>query len=142
MAITISVSMQWIDKAGACPFLQIAPAGQYRREDWEWQYGTVAPGCGRNDGTVSASPSSRRPWELLPADRRTCCCGTSTTLGKRPSFDAAAPPEQARELYEYCVEKIRAAGLRCKTGRFQETMQVELVNEGPVTILLDSAKMF
>jgi D-tyrosyl-tRNA(Tyr) deacylase len=62
--------------------------------------------------------------------------------GKRPSFDAAAPPEQARELYEYFVEKIRAAGLRCETGRFQETMQVELVNEGPVTILLDSAKAF
>ena len=60
--------------------------------------------------------------------------------GKRPSFDAAAPPALARELYEYFVEKIRAAGLRCETGRFQETMQVELVNEGPVTILLDSAK--
>jgi D-tyrosyl-tRNA(Tyr) deacylase len=62
--------------------------------------------------------------------------------GKRPSFDAAAPPAQARELYEYFVEKVRAAGLRCETGRFQETMQVELVNEGPVTILLDSAKGF
>jgi D-tyrosyl-tRNA(Tyr) deacylase len=62
--------------------------------------------------------------------------------GKRPSFDAAAPPDEARELYEYFVEKIRAAGLLCETGRFQETMQVELVNEGPVTILLDSAKMF
>jgi D-aminoacyl-tRNA deacylase len=62
--------------------------------------------------------------------------------GKRPSFDAAAPPEQARELYEYFVEKVRAAGLRCDTGRFQETMQVELINEGPVTILLDSAKGF
>ena len=62
--------------------------------------------------------------------------------GKRPSFDAAAPPEQARRLYEFFVERIRAAGLRCETGRFQEMMQVELVNEGPVTILLDSAKTF
>jgi len=62
--------------------------------------------------------------------------------GKRPSFDAAAPPQQARELYEYFVEKIRAAGLRCETGRFQEMMHVELVNEGPVTILLDSRKTF
>ena len=62
--------------------------------------------------------------------------------GKRPSFDAAAPPGEARALYEYFVQKIRAAGLRCETGRFQETMQVELVNEGPVTILLDSAKGF
>jgi D-tyrosyl-tRNA(Tyr) deacylase len=62
--------------------------------------------------------------------------------GKRPSFDAAAPPEEARELYEYFVGKIRASGLHCETGRFQETMQVELVNEGPVTILLDSGKAF
>jgi D-tyrosyl-tRNA(Tyr) deacylase len=60
--------------------------------------------------------------------------------GKRPSFDAAAPPEQARQLYEYFVERIRAAGLPCETGRFQEMMEVELVNDGPVTILLDSAK--
>jgi len=62
--------------------------------------------------------------------------------GKRPSFDASAPPEKARQLYELFVEQIRAAGLRCETGRFQEMMKVELVNEGPVTILLDSAKGF
>ena len=62
--------------------------------------------------------------------------------GKRPSFDAAAPPEQARRLYELFVDRIRAAGLRCETGRFQEMMQVELVNDGPVTILLDSSKAF
>jgi D-tyrosyl-tRNA(Tyr) deacylase len=62
--------------------------------------------------------------------------------GKRPSFDAAAAPEQARKLYEYFVERIRAAGLRCETGRFQEMMQVELVNDGPVTILLDSGRAF
>jgi D-aminoacyl-tRNA deacylase len=62
--------------------------------------------------------------------------------GKRPSFDAAAAPEKARQLYELFVERIRAAGLRCETGRFQEMMKVELVNEGPVTILLDSGKAF
>lgn len=62
--------------------------------------------------------------------------------GKRPSFDAAAPPEQARRLYEFFAQQIRAAGLPCETGRFQEMMQVELVNEGPVTILLDSKKAF
>jgi len=61
--------------------------------------------------------------------------------GKRPSFDAAAAPERARQLYEYFVERIRAAGLRCQTGRFQEMMEVELVNDGPVTILLDSSKI-
>jgi len=62
--------------------------------------------------------------------------------GKRPSFDEAAPPEQARRLYELFVQRIQAAGLRCQTGRFQEMMQVELVNEGPVTIILDSSKAF
>jgi D-tyrosyl-tRNA(Tyr) deacylase len=62
--------------------------------------------------------------------------------GKRPSFDAAAPPERARRLYECFVESIRASNLRCETGRFQAMMQVELVNEGPVTILLDSSKAF
>src|SRR5580704_7040679 len=62
--------------------------------------------------------------------------------GKRPSFDATAPPEKAQLLYELFIAQIRAAGLRCETGRFQEMMQVELVNEGPVTILLDSAKAF
>jgi D-tyrosyl-tRNA(Tyr) deacylase len=62
--------------------------------------------------------------------------------GKRPSFDAAAPPEQARRLYEFFVQRIQVAGLRCETGRFQEMMQVELVNDGPVTILLDSGKTF
>lgn len=62
--------------------------------------------------------------------------------GKRPSFDDAARPEQARKLYECFVDRIRALGLRCETGRFQEMMQVELVNDGPVTILLDSEKTF
>jgi D-tyrosyl-tRNA(Tyr) deacylase len=62
--------------------------------------------------------------------------------GKRPSFDAAARPERARQLYDAFVERIRVLGLRCATGRFQEMMEVELVNRGPVTILLDSTKLF
>ena len=62
--------------------------------------------------------------------------------GKRPSFDAAARPERARELYDYFVQRVRDLGLRCETGRFQEMMEVDLVNTGPVTILLDSKKLF
>ncbi len=62
--------------------------------------------------------------------------------GKRPSFDAAAKPELARRLYELFVARLQELGLRCETGRFQEMMRVELVNEGPVTILLDSKKEF
>ncbi|HVP54191.1 MAG TPA: D-aminoacyl-tRNA deacylase [Candidatus Eisenbacteria bacterium] len=62
--------------------------------------------------------------------------------GKRPSFDEAARPERARELFQHFVQCVRALGLRCETGIFQETMEVELVNQGPVTILLDSKKLF
>lgn len=62
--------------------------------------------------------------------------------GRRPSFDAAARPERARELYEYFVAQIQRCGLRCETGQFQAMMSVSLINEGPVTILLDSSKSF
>jgi D-tyrosyl-tRNA(Tyr) deacylase len=62
--------------------------------------------------------------------------------GKRPSFDDAARAEQARALYEYFVAQIRRRNLRCETGQFQAMMSVSLVNEGPVTILLDSSKLF
>ena len=62
--------------------------------------------------------------------------------GKRPSFDGAASPEQAKSLYDYFVQRLRSAGVHCETGRFQEMMSVELVNEGPVSILLDSSKSF
>ncbi len=62
--------------------------------------------------------------------------------GKRPSFEEAARPERARELYEYFVGQVRGLGLRCETGRFQEMMEVELINSGPVTILVDSKKTF
>jgi D-aminoacyl-tRNA deacylase len=62
--------------------------------------------------------------------------------GKRPSFDDAAPPQKARALYEHFLQRLRGTGLRCETGRFQEMMEVELVNDGPVTILLDSEKIF
>jgi D-tyrosyl-tRNA(Tyr) deacylase len=62
--------------------------------------------------------------------------------GKRPSFDEAAQPELARRLYESFMAKVRAAGLVCESGRFQAMMQVELVNDGPLTILLDSRRTF
>ncbi len=65
-----------------------------------------------------------------------------TRGGRRPSFIAAARPEQALRLYEHFASLIRSAGLRCETGRFQQMMSVELVNEGPVTILMDSKKLF
>ena len=62
--------------------------------------------------------------------------------GRRPSFASAAPPEIARALYEEVVRELRAGELRVETGEFQAMMQVALVNDGPVTILLDSRKTF
>ena len=62
-----------------------------------------------------------------------------TRRGRRPDFSRAAPPDQARRLYEYTAGLLRDAGLRVATGRFQEYMQVRLQNDGPVTIMLDSA---
>jgi D-tyrosyl-tRNA(Tyr) deacylase len=58
--------------------------------------------------------------------------------GRRPSFDAAAPAERARELYEYVVTKVREKGLVTECGVFQADMDVELVNHGPVTLLLET----
>jgi len=58
--------------------------------------------------------------------------------GRRPNFDAAAPPEQARRLYEYFVSRCRLTGLRVETGIFQAMMSVFLENDGPVTLICDS----
>jgi D-tyrosyl-tRNA(Tyr) deacylase len=62
--------------------------------------------------------------------------------GRRPSFDGAAPPAQARTLYEYFIARAREKKVNVETGEFQAYMAVELVNDGPVTILFDSTKLF
>lgn len=62
--------------------------------------------------------------------------------GKRPSFSSAAPSEEAKALFELAVEKMRGYGIHVETGIFQAEMQVALVNDGPVTLLLDSEKKF
>jgi D-tyrosyl-tRNA(Tyr) deacylase len=62
--------------------------------------------------------------------------------GRRPSFDKAAPPEVAENLYELFVKKIRERGLKVETGKFRAMMDVHLVNWGPVTLMLDSKKLF
>jgi len=61
-----------------------------------------------------------------------------TRKGRRPSFTDAAPPAQAEALFQQFVNEVKATGLKVATGRFQKYMQVEIHNDGPVTILLDS----
>ncbi|MEA3253554.1 MAG: D-aminoacyl-tRNA deacylase [Chloroflexota bacterium] len=61
-----------------------------------------------------------------------------TRKGRRPSWSEAAPPEEARKLYEYFVEQLCSTGLKVETGIFREYMQVEIHNDGPVTLLLES----
>ena len=62
--------------------------------------------------------------------------------GRRPSFMDAAPPQEAERLYECVAERLRRLGLPVKTGRFRQSMRVALVNDGPVTVLLDSGRAF
>ena len=61
-----------------------------------------------------------------------------TRKGRRPSFEAAAPPEQAETLLNYFIDRVGDSGLKVETGRFQQHMLVEIYNDGPVTIALDS----
>lgn len=58
--------------------------------------------------------------------------------GRRPSFDTAAPPDEGKRLYDYFVDRVREAGITVATGIFQADMQVSLVNDGPVTFILES----
>jgi len=60
--------------------------------------------------------------------------------GRRPSFDHSAPPERAEKLYNYFVEKVKEKGIKVATGKFQALMEVELVNQGPVTLIIDTQK--
>ena len=120
----------------------------------------VLVGVGRDDGPVDVKYIAGKIRDLRvfegengkPMDRSIADVGGSLLVvsqftlygdvrkGRRPSFDAAAPPAAARGIYEDLVRELRAASLPVATGEFQAMMHVELVNDGPVTILIDSAR--
>jgi len=84
---------------------------------------------------------------LLEAGGQVLCVSQFTLYGdcrkgRRPSYDRAAPPEQASLIYESFVECLRKRGIPTETGKFRAMMDVELINDGPVTLLLDSDRLF
>ncbi|HLG59481.1 MAG TPA: D-aminoacyl-tRNA deacylase [Vicinamibacterales bacterium] len=122
----------------------------------------VLLGVGRGDTTadvqyIAAKIRDMRVFESeagKPMDRSVVDVGGSVLVvsqftlygdlrqGRRPSFDEAAAPEVARDLYEALVRELRAAQLPVATGEFQAMMHVSLVNDGPVTVLVDSRRQF
>ena len=122
----------------------------------------VLVGIGRDDGQedvlyVAGKIRDARVFEGdngKPMDRSVVDAGGAVLLvsqftlygdmrkGRRPSFDTAATPANARSLYEDLVRELRAVPLPVAIGEFQATMRVEIVNDGPVTILIDSARQF
>ncbi|MBQ8669336.1 D-tyrosyl-tRNA(Tyr) deacylase [bacterium] len=73
--------------------------------------------------------------EMLIVSQFTLC--GDCKKGTRPSFDKSAPPQMANELYEYFISQVKALGIPCQTGRFAAMMDVELVNDGPVTFMVE-----
>jgi D-tyrosyl-tRNA(Tyr) deacylase len=122
---------------------------------------TILLGIGRNDTSADANimaekianlrifndESGKMNRSLLDVRGSALVVSQFTLYGdargqRRPSFVAAAPPEQANKLYQEFSDTLRGLGVDVATGVFQAKMSVELVNEGPVTILLDSDKIF
>jgi len=92
-------------------------------------------------------PEGRMNLSLLDTNGQLLCVSQFTLYGdcrkgRRPSYDQAARPEVACGLYEAFVAAARAGGVTVQTGQFQAMMEVELVNDGPVTLLLDSERVF
>ena len=92
-------------------------------------------------------PEGRMNLSLLETTGQLLCVSQFTLYGdcrkgRRPSYDGAARPELAEPLYEAFLEALRARGVSVATGQFQAMMEVELVNDGPVTLLLDSERVF
>jgi len=92
---------------------------------------------------IFANDASKFAFSTLETKREILIVSQFTLLadshkGRRPSFTEAAPPDKARELYDFFVDRIRTTGLKTETGAFQEHMLVDIQNDGPVTLMLES----
>jgi D-aminoacyl-tRNA deacylase len=121
----------------------------------------VLLGVGKGDGDADVTYVANKIREMRvfehdgkPMDRSVVDVGGSVLVvsqftlygdirkGRRPAFDEACAPDEARRLYEGVVRELRAANVPVSTGEFQAMMHVELVNDGPITILVDSRRQF
>ncbi len=92
-----------------------------------------------SEGRINLSVMDKK-YSILLVSQFTIC--GNVKRGNRPSFDPAADPETAAEMYEQLAELFRKKGIRTETGKFQAHMEVECMNDGPVTMLIDSRKIF
>lgn len=133
----VTVDGREIAAVGAGLAVLLGIAADDARADAEWLLDKVLNLriFGNADGKFDRSVRDTR-GELLVVSQFTLLA--DTTKGRRPSFSHAAPPTHAIPLYEYFVAAARALGMQVATGSFGARMQVELTNDGPVTIMLDS----
>ena len=119
---------------GICAFLGVA-RGDARRECEYLAHKLLNLRIFPRQGREFDQSVLERGGEILVVSQFTLC--GDTQAGRRPSLSGAAPPEAAQQLYACFVEILRARDARVQTGRFQEHMEVELVNDGPVTFVID-----
>lgn len=138
---SVSVSGQVVGRIGPGLLVFIGVADDDNRTDSEYTASKI------RGLRVFADEQGRMNRSVVEAGGAVLAVPQFTLLGdvrkgRRPAFDRAAPPETARLLYEDVVARLGAGGLDVQTGVFQAHMSVELINDGPVTILLDSRRLF
>ena len=138
---SVTVGDETTGRIGAGLLILLGVAAEDTQRDVIWLAGKVA------GLRVFEDPGGRMNLALNDIGGSVLVVSQFTLLGdcrkgRRPSFVAAAPPEKADQLYQSFVAELRGSGVSVETGRFRAEMQVQLVNDGPVTLLLDSAGVF
>ena len=138
---SVTVGDETTGRIGAGLLILLGVAAEDTQRDVIWLAGKVA------GLRVFEDPGGRMNLALNDIGGSVLVVSQFTLLGdcrkgRRPSFVAAAPPQIADQLYQSFVAELRGSGVSVETGRFRAEMQVKLVNDGPVTLLLDSAGIF